>query len=261
MSQPGISQPGIKAPPFVRYVVYFNGQNAYAEVMPNPVFYNNPLTVIAWFAIINNPSSWAGIVTISPYTSENWWMVTGPSPNCSVDIGAAFTGGKRDIYLPPTACGEVHQYALRLSGNELSAFMDGKLYQTVTGEGEYHTFYTVLPLTIGARPHPPNLFSNVAVWQVLVYNRALSDAEIAQLYSNPTNPIRDGLVLWLQADPAYIHGNTWVDLSGHGNNATLYNTQLIQLAPSIPWFWVGVGTATAVAVGAGLWIAHSKGLI
>ena len=256
-----MSQPSIKASPFVRYVVYFNGQNAYAVVPPNPAFYGSQLTVVAWFAIISNPNSWAGIVTISPYSTENWWMVTGASPSCSVDIGADFTGGKRDINLPPVACGEVHQYALRLSGNELSAFMDGKLYQTVTGEGEYHTFYTVVPLTIGARPHPISYFSNVAVWQVLVYNRALSDAEIAQLYSNPTNPIRDGLVLWLQADPAYIHGNTWLDLSGHGNNATLYNAQLIQLAPSIPWFWVGVGAITAVAVGAGLWMAHSKGLI
>jgi len=62
-----------------------------------------------------------------------------------------------------------------------------------------------------------------------VYNRALSDAEIAQLYSNPTSPITSGLVLWLQADPAYITGSTWIDLSGNNNNATLYNTQLVQL--------------------------------
>jgi len=262
-----MSQSSIKAPPFVRYVVYFNGQNASAVVPPNPVFYGSQLTVVAWFAIISNPRSWAGIVTISPYTTENWWMVTGASPNCSVDIGASFTGGKRGINPPPTACGEVHQYALRLSGNELSAFMDGRLYQTVTGEGQYHTFYTVVPLTIGARPHPPSSFSNVAVWQVLVYNRALSDSEIAQLYSNPTNPIRDGLVLWLQADPAYIQGSTWIDLSGNGNNATLYNVQLVQLvtpSPTIsptPWLWVGVGIAAVVAMGAGLYVAHKKGLI
>jgi hypothetical protein len=255
-----MSQPNIKAPPFVRYVVYFNGQNAYAVVPPNPAFYGNQLTVVAWFAIISNPGSWLGVVDTSQYTAHNWWILTGHYPSCSVDIGAGFTGGKRDIYLPPVACGEVHQYALRLSGNELSAFMDGKLYQTVTGSGELST-NTSRPLAIGSRSPGNYALSNVAVWQVLVYSRALSDAEIAQLYSNPTNPIRDGLILWLQADPAYIHGNTWVDLSGNGNNATLYNTQLIQLAPSIPWFWVGIGAVTAIAVGAGLWMAHSKGLI
>jgi len=258
-------QPGIKAPPFVRYVVYFNGKDAYAVVPPNPAFYGSQLTVVAWFAIISNPDSWNGIVDTTVYADKNWWILTGHYPSCSVDIGASFTGGKRDIYLPPIACGEVRQYALRLSGNELSAFTDGKLYQTQIGSGEFATD-TSLPPVIGGRPHdplptPPYSFSNVAVWQVLIYNRALSDAEVAQLYSNPTNPIREGLVLWLQADPAYIKGSTWLDLSGHGNNATLYNTQLIPLAPSIPWFWVGVGAVTAIAVGTGLWIAHSKGLI
>ena len=284
-----MSQSSIKAPPFVRYVVYFNGQNAYAEVPPNPAFYGSQLTVVAWFAIISNPRSWAGIVTISPYTTENWWMVTGASPSCSVVIGASFTGGNMDIYLPTVTCGDVHQYALRLSGNELSAFMDSKLYQTQIGSGKFATD-TSLPLVIGGRPYgplptPPYSFSNVAVWQVLVYNRALSDSEIAQLYSNPTNPIRDGLVLWLQADPAYIQGSTWVDLSGNGNNATLNNAQLVQLvtpSPTIsptlsvaptptsptpptskptPWLWVGVGIVTVVAMGAGLYIAHKKGLI
>jgi len=56
-----MSQSSIKAPPFVGYVMYFNGQNAVAVVPPNPAFYGNQLTVVAWFAIISNPSSWAGL--------------------------------------------------------------------------------------------------------------------------------------------------------------------------------------------------------
>jgi hypothetical protein len=155
-----MSQPGIKAPPFVRYVVYFNGHNAYAVVPPNPAFYGSQLTVVAWFAIISNPASWLGVVDTSQYTAHNWWILTGASPSCSVDIGAGFTGGKRDIYLPTVTCGEVHQYALRLSGNELSAFMDGKLYQTVTGSGELST-NTSHPLAIGSRSPGNYALSNV----------------------------------------------------------------------------------------------------
>jgi hypothetical protein len=65
--------------------------------------------------------------------------------------------------------------------------------------------------------------------QVLIYSRALSGSEIQYNYQNPNNPITNGLVLWLQADPKYISGNTWLDLSGYGNNGTIYNAQLIQL--------------------------------
>jgi len=36
--------------------------------------------------------------------------------------------------------------------------------------------------------------------QLLIYSRALSDSEISYNYLYPDNPIRNGLVLWLQAD-------------------------------------------------------------
>lgn len=71
--------------------------------------------------------------------------------------------------------------------------------------------------------------------QVLLYSRALSDFEIAWNYNNLDNPIRSGLVLWLQADPAYVKDIDdddileWVDLSGYGNHGKIYGAQLVQL--------------------------------
>ncbi len=134
------------------------------------------------------------------------------------------------------------------------------------------------------------------IYEVLIYDRALTKDEVLHNYNNPDNPVRDGLIVWLKADPAYIQGSTWLDLSGNGNNATLYNVQLVQLvtpspsptispispsptisptlsiastptspAPSAPkpspWLWVGIGIAAVVALGAGLYVAHKKGLI
>jgi hypothetical protein len=57
--------------------------------------------------------------------------------------------------------------------------------------------------------------------QVLIYNRALSDQEIQEIYYNPLDPPRNGLVLWLPM----IEGSGTVvkDYSGNNNNATLYN--------------------------------------
>jgi len=63
---------------------------------------------------------------------------------------------------------------------------------------------------------------------ILIYSRALTDSEIRYNYQNPNNPITNGLVLWLQADPKYVKSNTWIDLSGYGNG-TIYGAQLIQL--------------------------------
>jgi hypothetical protein len=71
-------------------------------------------------------------------------------------------------------------------------------------------------------------------YQLLIYTRALSDSEVAWNYLYPDNPIRDGLVLWLQADPNYvkdIDGDgvlEWVDLSGYNNHGKIYGATLIQ---------------------------------
>ncbi len=67
---------------------------------------------------------------------------------------------------------------------------------------------------------------------VRIYNRALTQGEIRHNMEHPTNPVRDGLVLWLHADPDYISDSTWVDLSGNGNNATLYGPTLTEMRPN-----------------------------
>jgi hypothetical protein len=73
---------------------------------------------------------------------------------------------------------------------------------------------------------------------MMIYSRALSDSEILWNYNNPDNPIRNGLVLWLRADPAYIKDIDgdgvleWVDLSGYGNHGKIYGARLVQLIKS-----------------------------
>jgi len=70
------------------------------------------------------------------------------------------------------------------------------------------------------------------------YSRALSDSEIRQNYSCPENPVRDGLVLWLHAGPAYVKDIDndgvleWIDLSGYNNHGKIYGATLVQLIKS-----------------------------
>jgi hypothetical protein len=81
-----------------------------------------------------------------------------------------------------------------------------------------------------------SLYLRAYIAQVLIYNqKALSQAEIVDNISSPDNPIKDNLVLWLQADPTYIKDIDgdgileWLDLSGYNNHGKIYGATLVQL--------------------------------
>jgi hypothetical protein len=78
-------------------------------------------------------------------------------------------------------------------------------------------------------------YFNGYIAHVLLYSRDLSDSEVQWNYQYPDNPVRNGLVLWLQADPQYVKDVDgdgvleWVDLSGFNNHGKIYGAQLVQL--------------------------------
>jgi len=97
-----------------------------------------------------------------------------------------------------------------------------------TGKGmDYTGFYI-------AKAYYSNNYQGY-VSQLLMYSRVLSSGEIQQNYLYPDNPVRNGLVLWLQAHPDYvkdIDGDgrlEWIDLSGFNNHGKIYGAQLVQL--------------------------------
>jgi hypothetical protein len=87
------------------------------------------------------------------------------------------------------------------------------------------------PISIGKNCMLDAGYLNGYIAQVLIYSRALSASEVQQNYLDPDHPVTDGLVLWLKADPAYISGSTWYDLSGNNNNGTIYGATLVELTP------------------------------
>jgi len=74
--------------------------------------------------------------------------------------------------------------------------------------------------------------------QLLIYSRVLSADEILWNFSNPGDPVRNGLVLWLQADPQYVRDVDgdglleWLDLSGANNHGKVYGARLVELVKS-----------------------------
>jgi len=69
------------------------------------------------------------------------------------------------------------------------------------------------------------LNSNVWISDTFIYDRALSEAEIAWNYRHPNNPTRRGLQLsWTQDSIDQPAAGTWQDRSGNARNGALINT-------------------------------------
>jgi hypothetical protein len=70
---------------------------------------------------------------------------------------------------------------------------------------------------------------NGFIAQILVYSRPLSISEITYNMLNPNSPLRDGLVLWLDARACDTSSNICYDLSGNNNHGTIYGAQVVTL--------------------------------
>jgi len=92
---------------------------------------------------------------------------------------------------------------------------------------------TSSPMYVGRGAYDEFFYGYIS--QALLYTRSLSDSEIQHNYQYPDNPVKNGLVLWLQADPQYIKDIDgdgileWIDLSGFNNHGKIYGAQLVQL--------------------------------
>jgi len=249
-------------PTFTNYAMYFNGTDSYV-VVPNFNGSDN-MTFVVWLFDVSTPNErkygnaiidWGdpwntnglGVLIDYGYGGNTYRVITSNNQFSDYAIPLSYTLNKWGMIALSISNTDKKWVAYADAVPTFTKDITG--FQPANGQNLY----------IGGVPNGGHWHGYIA--QILIYNRALSQAEVEQLYATPTNPIRDGLVLWLQADPSTVKGNVWFDKSGNNNNGVIFNAQLIPLAPSIPWFWVGVGAVTAIAIGAGLWIAHSRGLI
>jgi hypothetical protein len=235
-----------------RYAMYFDGVDDYVQVTGSTSL--NPgtsdWTEEAWVNVstlksgIYSNSFNYGFVAISHRQSSNDYSLTLLYQNGS---GSASYANAAFVYDGPAEAAGAqsptvnpftwHNLVGVRQGGNLYIYLDGVQYgpNNYLYVGSYLSsttdVYSSTPLRLGAEADW-NLYSNGYIAQVLIYSRALSASEVQQNYLNPDNPVTDGLVLWLKADPAYISGSTWYDLSGNNNNGTIYGATLVQLIPN-----------------------------
>lgn len=79
-----------------------------------------------------------------------------------------------------------HLLTMVSANNNFKFYLDGQLIGAVNGSGT--SFSNTLPLTIGANPSGILEVLNGKLDDIRIYNRALSDAEVSQIYYSEYNP-------------------------------------------------------------------------
>ena len=213
--------------------MYFDGVDDYIQVNDNPSL--NPsseITVLLWTYSVQDMSG--GPIWTCLRKGDNQYLVEPGDVGTNywtfgVNIGRTFVRVDTTKPLPLFQWVQVGgRYSSSLG--KLDVIVNGAVNnsRSLTGSIQIQSG----PLYIGKLN--TEIYTGF-ISQVLIYSRALSDSEIRWNYNYPDNPVRNGLVLWLKADPQYvkdIDGDgilEWIDLSGYNNHGKIYGAQLVQL--------------------------------
>jgi hypothetical protein len=216
-----------------RYAVYFDGVDDYVSLFTT----NFPsFTIMVWARLA---TSWWPSPGYRALVSKGWYKNVAGVGGIYVTSTTGYGGLLRDsvgnVYdvvssALPSLLGSFRCIALT---SEAKLYVDGVLRVTVTIPNPINT--NTYAWNVGRDPiETPRVFPGY-IYQVLFYTRILDTPDISWNVNYPDNPVRNGLVLWLKADPQYIKDIDgdgvleWIDLSGFGNHGKIYGAQLVEL--------------------------------
>lgn len=138
--------------------------------------------------------------------------------------------------------GTWYDVTLTVNGSSIGAYVDGRLTDSWAHAAVF--LGNDAPLVIGACGCG-GYFFNGSLAYALMYDRALSPAEVASDYATPGNPTKSGLVLWYDFLPA--PNGTIPDLSDNGNYGTASGnaTSFAPVQPGISYVVVVSASASS----------------
>jgi len=219
-----------------KYTMYFNGVNAYVRVSDSSSLNVNYITIYAWVWLFK----WSGTpyqCIVNKYTTTGGYFLAFRNADKRVNWVLRWSDGsvaERLSSLGENALLSLHNIVLTYDGAIVKLFINNVLDSTYSKTGLIAAT-PGQPLDVGTWGYN---YLNGLIPQVLIYSRALSADDIAWNFNYPDNPVRNGLVLWLKADPQYVKDVDgdgileWLDLSGFGNHGKIYGAQLVQLTKS-----------------------------
>jgi hypothetical protein len=213
--------------------MYFDGVDDYVALFT---------TNFASFTIV----VWARLATPA-WPSPVWRAVVSKGwPYLAVGVGGIYASSPRDYGgILRDSAGNVHAagapprpsliegFRCIALTSEAKLYVDGVLNHAATIPNPINA--NTLPWNVGRDPAQTLRVFPGYIPQVLFYARVLDASEISWNYSNSDNPVRNGLVLWLQARPDYVRDvdgdglPEWIDLSGYNNHGKIYGARLVEL--------------------------------
>ena len=202
----------------------YDGTNDYMYVQHNNSQNLTYITVSAWFNFSVVPFSGLGINKESSFrlmSAESYTTTAGGRLGGSWGTGV----GPGATNLSPNRW---YQIVMTADGTTQKLYVNGSLDYTLNNSALASINSNVL--SFATYHFGSSNFMNCQMSQALIYNRALSATEIQQNFNatkgrflNALPPVRNGLVLELDALSYSGFGNTWYNLAGNGLNGTLTN--------------------------------------
>ena len=227
----------------------FDGINDYAEIANTPVLGSSDFTIEVWFKRLSSSLAWDNTYLFSTWNtgaiggSNEWGIgfgdVQGSSNGNNINFGLeAQGGGFYGITSDEILINTWYQAVIAREGGTLKMYINGSLRTTATPSITYYGLLGNKSINNVGRKlrlayHDStgsNLYSNVEVPIIRMYNRSLSSTEIAQNYL--TNKTRFGMEdnpqiinnLILDINPAlYTAGSpTLINPANVGNNIKVW---------------------------------------
>jgi len=194
----------------------FDGVDDYVEVLHSDTFnMGDNWTVEAWIKV-SNYDDHRIIVSKNPTGlgfNDYIQLMVIKSSGCllgRIGDGSSYA----EVWGSQIPIGVWKHVVLRRTPTRLELYIDGKFDAGI--DTTISTMQNTAQLMIGRWC---GHFFKGSIAYIRIYNRALNEKEIRYNSFNYNNPIKEGLVLWLHNR---IHGGTWYDESGYGNDGTIF---------------------------------------
>ena len=232
---------------FDRYALYFDGEDDYAVAPLDmaKLITNKAFTVEAmvywlshgrWAKIISTDyrqdGSWSApwvFFTLSQYSDEGTWEYFGVTVR---KLDGTLVHLNYDTGIPVELKRWVHVVGRTwIEGTTMYAelWLNGQLKHSYTVEDvDNYDYGSSDRIFIAVRSSfSPGEWGHHITAFARIYNRLLSEGEVRYNMLNYHNPVRDGLVLWLDFEEG--HGDKAYDRSGQGNHGTIYGAKWVKV--------------------------------
>ena len=207
-----------------RRALYFDGVDDYVEVPDDPSLdLTDKISVTAWIHL-RGYETYGGIVSQFDYSPAKWYFALDSTDGRRLRFVFYDPDGVAHVFEGSTIIPleEWHLVTVTYDGHRVRFYINGSLdaesedFNTGIRSGNATTYVGKVTTH----------FTNVIIALVCIYNRTLSEEEIKYNYVHWEDPIRDGLVLWLDSSSIDYENLIWHDKSGNNNDGQIHGCTL-----------------------------------